>query len=136
MMGWICPCPVAPLGSWQHTDAQSDANALLAAVNCQPASLAAGNFVSEGKEEDEAGLAAGEVQVWCCRCGVQDAGMLWVPAINSSARGEPQLRNCQAGLLAQLRTWQGETYGEKKRFGKRDFIALGLCEENNHFITA
>lgn len=92
MMGWCLFLPPSPKTStgccWApahgSTDAQSDANALLAAVNCQPASLAAGSFVSEGKEEDETGLAAGEGQVWCCRCGgaVQDAGMLWVPAIN------------------------------------------------------
>uniref|UniRef100_A0A8U8CDP7 Uncharacterized protein n=1 Tax=Geospiza parvula TaxID=87175 RepID=A0A8U8CDP7_GEOPR len=61
--------------------------------------------------------------------------MLWVPAMNSSARGEAPgslLRSCQASLLPQLRTWQGETHREKKNFGERDCIALGLCEENNH----
>lgn len=102
-------------------DAQSDANAPLAAVNWQPASLAAGNLVmtvSEGKEVDEPWVP-GEVQVWCRRCGgaVQDAGMLWVPAINSSARGEApgsHLRNCQVSVLPQLRTWQGEPIGRRK----------------------
>lgn len=136
--------PKPPQGYWvpcsrQQADARSDASTLLAAVNCQPASLGAGNFVmtvSEGRR------LLGEVQVWCCRCGgaVQDAGMLWVPAINSSACGEApgsHLRNCQVSISPQLRTWLWETYREKKKFGKSDFIALGLCEENNQrFITA
>lgn len=97
--------------------------------------------VSEGKEVDEAWVL-GEVQVWCCRCGgaVQEAGMLWVPAMNSSAHGKapgPHLRNSQVSVLPQLRPWQGETYREKKNIGKRDSVALGLREENNqHFITA
>lgn len=64
------------------------------------------------------------LQVWGCSAGCRDA---LGTSNKSSARGE---------VLASTEILQGETYGEKKHFGKRDFIALGLCEENKHFITA
>lgn len=86
------------------------------------------------------GWLLGEVQVWCCRCGGagQGAGMLWVPAVNSSARGgtahlrvEHPPEQLPGQYLTSTENLAGETYREKKNFGQRDFIALGLCEENN-----
>lgn len=77
------------------------------------------------------------LQVWGCSAGCRDALGTSNKLISTWRGTRVPSEELPGQCLTSTQNLTGGTYREKKNFGKRDSIALGLCEENNqHFITA